>query len=562
MPVQTELDALELTEPQRRVVEHDEGPLLVLGAAATGKTEMIARRLVRLADTGCGPEGVLVIAATRATGRRLRELAETMLHHPYEELWAGTWEELGERILREYSSEAGLDPFFEVVGPAERLAMLLDRTEDLPLRHHEIRGNPAGLLARLLRRIDALKSEAVAPEALAALAREKSQAARDEASRESALREREFADLYAAHDQILAGAGSLDSGDVLLTLRRLLAQRADIRRALAHRFRHVMVDEAEDATLARWAILAELSTDTANILCAIDDDAARGNGGVRNASWFRDLEPEADVVVLDRIFRGGPEITDAASAIVAANPSRLEKPARAEAAEAPVRFWHCSNERAQAQAVAREVEHLIASGLGPERVCVIVEEPARQGGTVAAAMEERSVPTHILGPAALFRRPEVRDAIAWLRILADPDDSAAAARALTRPPVELRSVELARLTTISRRRKLDMISGCEAALESPQIQPEARERIQAFLSLYRSASAAMEERRADVFVRRLIERIGLRRQRLFAAQPEAAERLRSLSRLAELASTWTRREPNGNTRDFVRYLSAVADAGR
>ncbi len=191
---------------------------------------------------------------------------------------------------------------------------------------------------------------------------------------------------------------------------------------------------------------------------------------------------------------------------------------------------------------------------------MLVDDPAR-GGPVAAAMEERGIPFHLSGPAALFQRPEVRDAIAWLRVLADPEDSAAAARALTRPPVELRSADLARLTTISRRRKLDLVSGCEAALESPQISPEARERLQSFLKLYGAASAALEERRADVFVRRLIEAVGLRRQRLFAAQPEVAERLLGLSRLAELAAAWARREPNGSTRDFIRHLSAVADAG-
>jgi DNA helicase-2/ATP-dependent DNA helicase PcrA len=228
--------------------------------------------------------------------------------------------------------------------------------------------------------------------------------------------------------------------------------------------------------------------------------------------------------------------------------------------EPATKFWRCSNERAQAQAVAREAEHLIAGGTAPEGICVLVDDPAR-GGPVAAAMEERGIPFHLSGPAALFQRPEVRDAIAWLRVLADPEDSAAAARALTRPPVELRSADLARLTTISRRRKLDLVSGCEAALESPQIPPEARERLQSFLKLYGAASAALEERRADVFVRRLIEAVGLRRQRLFAAQPEVAERLLGLSRLAELAAAWARREPNGSTRDFIRHLSAVADAG-
>ena len=106
-----------------------------------------------------------------------------------------------------------------------------------------------------------------------------------------------------------------------------------------------------------------------------------------------------------------------------------------------------------------------------------------------------------------------------------------------------------------------MISALEAALESPQLPPEARDRIQAFLKLQRAAAAALEEMRADVFVRRLIERIGLRRHRLFVATPEAAERLQSLSRLSELAAAWTRREPRGSVRDFVRHLTAVADAG-
>ena len=117
------------------------------------------------------------------------------------------------------------------------------------------------------------------------------------------------------------------------------------------------------------------------------------------------------------------------------------------------------------------------------------------------------------------------------------------------------------MTTIARRRKLDMVSALEAALESPQLPPEARDRIQGFLRLHRAASKALEQMRADVFVRRLIERVGLRRHRLFAASPETAERLVNLSRLAELAADWSRREPRGSARDFVRQLTAIADAG-
>ncbi len=496
---------LALAEAQEHAVDHGEGPLLLRGGAGTGKTEALARRLARLSKQGVAPEGILVLAASRASGERLRQRAEALLDQPYEELWIGTWRVIGERLLREHSTAAGLDPFFDVLGPAERLAMLLDRLDDLPLRNHEIRGNPAGLLARLLAQIDELKAGSEPPEP-------------------------ELAEFCAAHDRVLAESGNLDEGDVYLTLSRLLDERPEVRAEIAQRFAHLMVDELEGTTAAQRAILSRLAGESSSHVYALE--AADGGELAAVDRWFHDLHGDAEVVVLGERFR---------------------QPA--------LQHWRCSNERAQAQAVARSAEHLLAGGAPAEGVCVLVDDPVASGGAVAAAMEERGIPFHMAGPAALFQRPEVRDAIAWLRVLADPGDSAAVARALTRPPIELRSTDLARLTTISRRRKVDMVSASEAALESPQIPPEGRERIQAFLKLYGEASAAMEERRADVFVRRLIERVGLRRQRLFAAEPEVAERLLGLSRLAELAAAWARREPHGSTRDFVRYLSAVAEAG-
>jgi DNA helicase II / ATP-dependent DNA helicase PcrA len=507
---------------RQRALAHEAGPLLIVGAPGTGKTELLARRLAHLVEQGTRPESVLMIASRRATAARLRERCEALLQGSFEELWVGSWDATGERVLREHSDEAGLDPFFDVLDRAERLAMLLDRFDRLPLRRHEIRGNPAGLLARLLARIDRLKAERVGATTLSERARAAQPA--DAAGREAQRRELEFAELYATHDRILAEHGSLDRGDVFLALDCLLVERPDVRRQIAERFGYLMVDELEEAGTAQRAVLESLAADNPNQVFALEAGAAE--------EWFTEVHPGGARVALEERFRA-PRLS----------------------------FWRCTSERAQAQAVARAVEHQVASGTAAEEICVLVADPAKQGGAVAAAMEERGIPFHLAGPAALFQRPEVRDAIAWLRVLAAPDDSAAAARALTRPPVELRPGDLARLTTIARRRKLDMVAACEAALDSPQFQPEARERIQSFLKLYEGAAGVMEERRADVFVRRLIEQVGLRRQRLFAAQPEVAERLLSLSRLAELATAWTRREPHGSTRGFVSYLSAVAEAG-
>jgi DNA helicase-2/ATP-dependent DNA helicase PcrA len=507
---------------RQRAIAHEEGPLLVPGAPGTGKTELLARRFSHLAASGTRPESVLIVAFSRTTAGRLRERCEALLQGPFEELWIGSWEAIGERLLREYSEEAGLDPFFDVLSRAERLALLLDRLDQLPLRRHEIRGNPAGLLARLLARIDRLKAERVGPTTLSE--RAGAATAEDEAGREAIQRELEFAELYRTHDRILAESGSLDRGDVFLALDCLLVERPDVRRRIAQRWRYLMVDELEEATAAQRAVVESLALDNPNQLFTLEGDDGE--------QWFAGLFPDGGRIFLEQRFR---------------NP-QLE-------------FWRCTNERAQAQATARAVEHLVAGGTAPEQICVLVADPIGGGGSVVAAMEERGIPFHLFSSTALFQRPEVRDAIAWLRVLADPDDSSAAARALTRPPVELRSGDLARLTTIARRRKQDMVAACEAALDSPQFQPEARERIGTFLKLYGNAAAIMEERRADVFVRRLIEQVGLRRQRLFAAQPEVAERLLGLSRLAELATAWTRREPHSSTRGFVAYLSAVAEAG-
>ena len=548
-----------------------EAPALVLGEAGSGRSELIARRAALLTAEGVSGERIVVLTHGAANRAALGERVGELLAGAHEEIAIETWPAFAERMLRDYALEAGVDPFFEPAGPADRLALLLDRLDELPLRRHEIRGNPAGLLARLLERIDALKAEGIGPAELRDRARAVERDAVGRGEREAALRELEFSELYDRHDAILLALGLLDEGELVLELGRLLTRHPDLRETLGERFGCLMVDELEDAGRPRIGLLPLIAPHR-NVLATCDPrqglKAPRAYGEAAVRSFRREL-PEASLIELGGSRRARGPLHRAVVTAAGLAPSSYEAvptagapdEAREDPGEGSVRLWRCANERAQAQAVAREIEGLLATGAcRPADVCVLTGGAA-EGRLLAAALEERSIPFHSAGAAAFFGRPEVRDAIAWLRALADPGDSPAVVRALTRPPIELPSVDLARCTTIARRRKLDMVSALEAALQSPQLPPPSRDRLRSFLKLYRSAASALDGVRADVFVRRLIERIGFRRHTLFAASPETAERLVNLSRLAEVAAAWSRRRPEGSTRDFVRYLAAVAEAG-
>src|SRR5215204_2539520 len=550
-----------LNANQRAVVTHPGGPLLVIAGAGTGKTCTLTSRFAWLVEQGTPAGCILALTFSSPAAAEMRERLEDVLDAPYEELHVSTFHAFCVKLLQDEALEAGVDPFFSPVTPADRLALLLDRIDELSLRHHEIRGNPAPLLASFVSRIDRLKDEMISAEDLLAWA-ERLPAGTD-AERAHACREREFARLYADHDRLLSERGALDFGDLIVRAFRLLHERPHVRERVAARFRHVLVDEYQDTNFAQGMLLRLLVEDHGNVTVVGDDDQAiyrfRGASQKNLLEFQREL-PDVTTIKLERNFRSGRRILDAAAAVVAPIEARVEKKLTG-ASGGRVRFWSCSSERAQAQAVAAEAERLIEGGVAPEEIAVLVRSVKSEGAVVAAALEERAIPFRTLGAAAYFQRAEVRDVLAWLRALADPGDSGAVVRALSRPPIELHSVDIARLTQLSRRRKVDMPSAIAAALEGPQLSQEGRDRAQSFLRLYRSASGAFDDRRPDAFVLRLIERIGLRRQQVFATHADTVERLRNIAKLSELATAYMRREPQATARDFTRYLAAVAESG-
>jgi DNA helicase II / ATP-dependent DNA helicase PcrA len=511
------------------------GRLVVLGVAGSGKTRLIEERFASLVERGVAPERIAVAAASSARAAALRARIEIDLKQGYEQLPIGSPTELAGLIL-------GGDSLESLLGAGDRLAMLLERIDELSLAHHDFGGSPSALLGRFVRRIDRLKEESICAERFAAWAEDLGDA------REGPS-EREFAGVYRTHERMLAEACARDRGDLVRDAVKLV-------RSQPPRFEHALVDDGQELSFAAAGLVEALAE--RNLTIAGDPHAAllrlRSAGAERMRSFA--AAPGARVIRLERSLRC-PERVQGAARVMLGDEQASGQPTSGE-----VRFWRCANRRAQAQTVASDIERLVARDqVDPGAIAVLVPSIVDDGQAVAVALEERALAHRLVGEAAFFQRAEIRDVLAWLRLLVDPSDAAAVVRALARPPIDLRSVDIARCTQIARRRTLDMVAALAAATESPQVPPEARERIRVFLKLYRSSVAALDIARPDLYVHRLIERIGLRRQQLFAAQADVVQRLRALARFGELAASYVRRSPQATAREFARSIAAVADFG-
>ena len=522
--------------------------LVVVGAAGTGKTRVIEARFRWLIEQGSAPERLCLLLPTAARAAALLERLETAIAFGYEQLYVLTAPQLAALVLR--GAGAGVDPLAAALSAGDRLAMLVERIDELSLQHHDFGGRPNALLAGFVRRIDRLKAELISAEEYVAWA----DSLADD-SPQAAL-QREFATIYCAHERMLAEAGARDAGDLIIDAISLARKQPE----LARRFDHVLVDDVQELDLAPARLVLEVSGP--GLTVAGDPLAAvrrfRGAGAERMRSLVAD---GGATIELQRSHRCPDRVWTAAGAALDAG--GMTAPAAGPAtAPGAVELWRCTDERSQAQAVAVDIERLLArEGVAPEQIVVLVPEITHEGQAVAVALEERAIAHRLVGEAAFLQRAEIRDLLAWLRLLADPTDAGAVVRALARPPIELRSVDIARCTQIARRRKLDMVAALAAATESPQVPPEARERIRVFLKLYRSSMTAIDTSRPDLYVHRLIDRLGLRRQQLFAAQADVVERLRALAVFGDLAAACVRRAPQTTPREFARSIAAVADFG-
>jgi DNA helicase-2/ATP-dependent DNA helicase PcrA len=457
-----------LNPAQATAVTHGEGPLLIVAGAGTGKTTVLARRIAYLIATRrARPEETLALTFTDKAALEMAERVDQLVPYGYADVRISTFHAFGDWLLRENALELGLNPSFRVLSRAEQVLFLRTRLFELPLDAYRPLGDPTRHLQALVAHFERLKDEDVAPAAYLAWAGELHAAAtRDPANAERldhAARVRELAETYAAYQALMAREGLIDFGDQIVYALRVLRERPSVLARYQTRFRYILVDEFQDTNHAQFELVRLLGARHRNVTVVGDDDQAifrfRG-ASMENILEFDRAYPAARHVVLVDNYRSSQQVLDAAYRLIRQNdPDRLEalrgidkrlRSAR-EAGSAPI-FESFGSVTEEADAVARRIAEAVAGGEHDYRDFAILVRANNDADPFLRSLNMRGIPWTFSGNQGLYGRPEVRLLIAFLRVVARPDESVSLYALAASPLYAVPAVDLTRCGTHADRR--------------------------------------------------------------------------------------------------------------
>ncbi len=441
---------MSLNPAQRAAVRYVDGPLLVLAGAGSGKTRVITDKIAHLVASGLAPHRITAITFTNRAAREMRERASRRLPRSDDatrQPSISTFHALGLKFLQVECAKVGLRSGFSVFGADDSLAVLRE------LAPAATRPDALEALRSLIGRA---KNEALAP-------------AEAEAGAATA-REREAAALYIAYQRRLAAFNAVDFDDLIRLPVRLLEERADVASAWRERIRYLLVDEYQDSNRAQYRLLKALAGERGAFTAVGDDDqsiyAWRGAAPENLDELARDF-PALKVIKLEQNYRCSGRILRAANALIANNPHKLAKTLWSEHPDgAPIRVLACADVDVEAARVAGEIwQRGRSTGQPLWHECAVLYRGNHQSRVLEKALRAVGVPYHLSGGQSFFERTEVRDLLAWLRLVANPDDDAAFLRAVAAPRRDVGSQTLERLGLVAGEARLSLArAATQAAL--------------------------------------------------------------------------------------------------
>ncbi len=543
------LDAL--NPQQRQAVVHEGSPLLVVAGAGSGKTRVLTARIAYLlARRHVQPGEVLAITFTNKAAGEMKERVAAMVGPRAKAMWVSTFHSACVRILRREASKVGLRSTFSVYDAADsqRLMTLVCRDLDLDPKRYPPRSFSAA--------VSNLKNELVDPE--------------DYARSASNAMESTLGEAYTLYQRRLREANSMDFDDLIMTTVTILQAFPDVAEHYRRRFRHVLVDEYQDTNHAQYVLVRELSGGTDGVapaeLCVVGDAdqsiyAFRG-ASIRNILAFEEDYPDARTVLLEQNYRSTQTILSAANAVIARNTGRKAKNLWSDAGDGvPIVGYVGDNEHDEAAFVAQEVDRLTdTEGVLPSQVAVFYRTNA-QSRVFEEVFIRVGLPYRVVGGVRFYERREVRDAIAYLRVLANPSDTVSLRRILNVPRRGIGERAQACIEALSSRDRIPFVVALGMAADAPGIATRSLAAVQGFTRLLESLRTLVEAGSGPATVlEAVLEQTGYIAELAASPDPQDETRVENLRELAAVAREFEDANPEGTLTDFLERVSLVADS--
>ena len=535
----------DLNPPQRDAVLHTDGPLLVLAGAGSGKTRVLTYRIAHLIrDRDVAPWSIIAITFTNKAAAEMRERIALLVGPVARDIWASTFHAACVRILRREADAAGYRRDFAIYDADDQLRLMRACYADEEVDPK--RFSPRNVLTR----ISDAKNRLVDAEGFL----EEATGFGDEV----------IARLYRRYSARLLAAGAMDFDDLLMVTTRLLESDAEVRERYQTRFAYVLVDEYQDTNHAQYRLVRLLAEPQRNICAVGDDDQGiyswRG-ADVRNILDFERDYPDAYVVALEQNYRSSGTILRAANAVVARNRGRRPKELWTDRGDGePLRILGCRDEHDEARHVLAEIERAQAAGTSLDQIAVFYRTNA-QSRSIEDQLVRGRVAYTVVGGPRFYERAEVRDALAYLRVAANPADEIAVARLLGVPKRGLGPGSLLKLAGYAAAHGFavgDAIAEADAIPGLTTAQRTALARTASLLAELASAEAAGMP--LSGLVAMAIDRSGLRAALMAEGTLEAQARVENLDELENVAAEYESVDGEPTLLGFLEEVALQSDA--
>lgn len=527
-----------LNAPQQQAVLNLEGPLLVLAGAGTGKTRVLISRIVHiLGSRRAYPSEILAVTFTNKAAQEMKERIHMLLGHSVEGLWLGTFHALCARILRTHAEGVGLESSFTILNKDDQLRLIKEllKLENLDDKQYPPRSYEYA--------INRLKDQALTPAQISHAPKE-------------LLTLPKLASIYSLYQERLKILNAVDFGDLILHTITLFRSSPQLLESYQDKFKFILVDEYQDTNIAQYLWLRLLAQKTHSICCVGDDDQSiygwRG-AEVGNILRFEQDFPNAKIIRLEQNYRSTPHILKAASHLISHNEGRLGKTLWTEESSGhKIKIKGLWDANEESRFVSDEIEHLHLKGHALSQISILV-----RAGFQTRSFEERllniAIPYRVIGGLRFYERLEIRDAIAYLRIVVQPRDSLAFERILNTPRRGIGETTLQLLHETARKENLTLLESSRFLLKIGAIKGAAQRGLSLLLSNISHWGTLLSKEEPSLLTRRILDESGYTDFWKQDTSPDAPGRLENLKELVNALQDFP------SLAGFLEHISLIMD---